>query len=76
MWDWKINEDGTIYLEKCKINNREVEYTYEKKINLCTLVEGTYKTIGAKYTCKLDEERTFFCIRKQGIFKWCNLSNG
>ena len=27
----EIYEDGTIYLDKCKIDNREVEYTYGEK---------------------------------------------
>jgi len=27
----EINEDGTIYLDKCKIDDKEVEYTYGKK---------------------------------------------
>jgi len=27
----EINEDGTIYLDKCKIDNKEVEYSYGEK---------------------------------------------
>ena len=27
----KVNIDGTIYLDKCKIDNKEVEYTYGKE---------------------------------------------
>ena len=63
----EIYEDGTIYLDKCKIDNKEVEYTYGKYIEvtdsqICKLEEGTSKTIGAKYTCTLDEERTFYVL--------------
>jgi len=63
----EINKDGTIYLAGCKINGIEVEYTYGKEQEevtnqICTLVEGTSKTIGAKYTCTLDDVRTFFVL--------------
>ena len=63
----KIYKDGTIYLAGCMINGEEVEYTYGKEqeeINeqICKLVEGTSKTVGAKYICILDEERAFYVL--------------
>ena len=34
----EINADGTIYLDKCKIDNKEVDYTYGTKENKSTTV--------------------------------------
>jgi len=34
----EINEDGTIYLDKCKIDNKNIDYTYGENKNKSTIV--------------------------------------
>ncbi len=57
----KINKDGTVYLDECKVDGKDVDYTYGKE-KICTLVEGTAQQVGSKYTCELDEARTFYVL--------------
>ena len=71
----ELYEDGSFYLEGCKVNNSEKEYSYgtkqEKKVyfnEVCNPVsvaeEGKY-TLGDKYTCTVDPNKpayTFYVL--------------
>lgn len=57
----RTSKFGTLITEY-EVDSKNINncgYVYEK---ICTLVEGTSKTVGAKYTCKLDIDRTFYVL--------------
>ena len=53
---------GKVYLSGCTVGNDPKLYTNVGNDYICTLEEGTSKTIGAKYTCNFDIERTFYVL--------------
>ena len=38
----------------------------KRRYSLCKLVNGTKETVGAKYTCHLDSDRTFYVLETSG----------
>jgi len=69
----KLYEDGSFYLEGCKVNGSEKEYNYgtKRKVTLesiCELASDSTKTgtvPGAKYECKVDPSKpvyTFYVL--------------
>ena len=61
-----IGEDGDLTKAVgVKINGKDYVYTngkFEQLTTICELSEGTSKTIGSKYTCHLDSDRTFYVL--------------
>ena len=64
-----IGETGDLTnVEGLEINGKNYAYTNGKLIPskestlMCELSEGTSKTIGSKYTCHLDSDRTFYVL--------------
>ncbi len=52
-----------------KYNQKRSKYEATKKEDaplICDLQEGTSQTVGAKYTCHLDSDRTFYILETSG----------
>ena len=46
--------------------NEKYEATEKNNTLVCDLQEGTSQTVGAKYTCHLDSDRTFYVLETSG----------
>ena len=67
-----VSQDGTTmtvgdYNVRYNQENNKYEATEKGNTSLiCDLQEGTSQTIGAKYTCHLDSDRTFYVLETSG----------
>ena len=67
-----VSQDGTKLVVgdyNVKYNQDKNKYEASEKGNtslICDLQEGTSQTVGAKYTCHLDSDRTFYVLETSG----------